>query len=186
MFGRRPLPFVFHMFGVYPPEILGGNPLAIKTQLGLQIANRGPGVASDLFMTLKIQSSPKGCELGVLPDTSDWWSIWQALGRVFSAISKPGVRLPPEALLQPFTLFWTLTPPFEGSLDIEVTCGSGLSPLWKFNLSNSAENIENCYLQALKDHQDGKESYPDFWGAKLLSEKHSDDQTDAFMKPEKI
>ncbi|RJR31500.1 MAG: ATP-binding protein [Desulfobacteraceae bacterium] len=156
MFGRRPQPSVFHLFALGYPQIIGTEPLSIKLELGLQVTNSGPGVASDLFMTAKIYSKPgENCELGILPQDQNIWTHWAAFGTYFTAMSKQETRLPPDAILQPFVLSLVLKPPFTKKVDIEGICGCGNAPSFKFRIKKVASEVHKYYFEICTLHMKG-------------------------------
>ena len=164
MFGRRPQPSVFHMYSDEYPEVLTTDPQTVKTKLGLQLYNKGPGVASDLFMTLTIFSSPgENCKIKINPGEEDFWKYWTYVGVEFSAINKPEFRLPPQSRLHPFILEMQLVPPFTKKLEIVGTCGCGEAPIWNFKLEKEAAEIEAQYLEFLEKYRVDTTFRPNFW-----------------------
>ncbi|MDP1993120.1 MAG: ATP-binding protein [Syntrophales bacterium] len=156
MFGRSPQPFIFQMFTSQYPTVSGSSDPCIKTTLGVQIANGGLGIASDLFMSLKFLAKPgKNCSFSIqTPDPSSW-TVWSFLGVHYTSISKDHIHLPPDAQLQPYVITLTLQPPFDGKLMIEGLCGCGQSPSFNFTLENSASNIEKMYNAFLVSQRRG-------------------------------
>lgn len=156
MFGRRPQPSVFHMFALGYPKINEGEPLSIKLELGLQVANSGPGVANDLFMTIKLYSKPGiNCELGILPKDPNNWTHWSAFGMEFTAMSKRETRLPPDSRLQPFVLSLELRPPFSEKLEIEGVCGCGNAPSFNFKIKKESPEVKKYYFDISVLHKKG-------------------------------
>ena len=156
MFGRRPQPSVFHMFVLGFPEITRSEPFSIKLELGLQVANSGPGIASDLFMTIKIFSKPgENCQLAISPQDPNNWNHWSTFGMQFSAISKYETRLPPDGILQPFVLSLELRPPFSRNIDIKGTCGAGNAPSFNFAITKEFTDINRYYLEMAALQQNG-------------------------------
>jgi len=140
MFGRRPQPNIYHLFTGDPPELISEK---IKVQLDFLITNRGPGIASDLFMNALVISVPGDkCDLyfGVL-NPKDWTGHF-LYGRKMTAISKSHIRLAPEAEVFVFRMDLYLVPPFTRDLVIDGICGSGQSPSCKFTIQNN--NICLC------------------------------------------
>lgn len=178
MFGRRPQPSVFQMFLSSYPEVIDLGVVQIKSTLGLQIANGGRGIASDLFMTLKAISKPgPTCKLTVeTPDLNNW-TVWSFLDIHFTAISKGDIKLPPEAQLQPFVVTLILSPPFGTDLKIEGLCGCGQAPSFSFTIENKGSVIEQLYYDFISKYPDNlskdfkavHEEY-DFWNLKEKSE----------------
>ena len=145
MFGRRPQPEIYNSFTLGPPKFdrISG---VLKIGMGLLLVNRGPGIASDLFMNAWIMSVPgETCQiLFDKPDLNSWTGNW-AFGRHISLISKPEVRLPPRTQLQPLTMHIELAPSFSKALTIDATCGCGQAPLYRFAISKDGPSIEKFY-----------------------------------------
>lgn len=98
MFGRRPQPNVFNMFLTGYPEVIDMGAVQIKSVMGLQIANGGRGIASDLFMTVKAISTPgPNCKLTVETTDLNNWTAWSFATIHFTAISKDHIKLPSSA-----------------------------------------------------------------------------------------
>jgi len=167
MFGRRPQPFIFHMFTSQPYEFIQSTS-HLKSVMGIQIANGGLGIASDLFMSFKFISIPgKNCRLSVQPLDLTNWLVWSFLDIRFTAISKMDIRLPPDAQLQPLAITMMLAPPFEKDLKIEGLCGCGQSPSFKFIIQNNADTINRLYNDFVRNYSSG--TLPDWAG---VSEKY--------------
>lgn len=181
MFGRRPQPHVFHMFLSGYPEIANysaSKNTTIKTVLGLQVANGGRGIASDLFMTLKAVSVPgSNCNLSVEPYDMGSWTVWHFMKIQFTAISKSHIKLPPDAQLQTFILTMLLSPPFDGELRIEGLCGCDQAPSFNFTIENQASKLEQLYNKFISKYPDdlpknfkAVHDEFDFWNLKEKSE----------------
>ncbi|MBU1323573.1 MAG: ATP-binding protein [Elusimicrobia bacterium] len=147
MFGRRPQPFVFISYTVGPAKFVGQK---INLEIGLLMYNRGPGIAKDMFVNSTLKSSPgPNCQIAFeTPDIKNW-SGGFSFGRFVNLISKPTLRLPPEAHVQPLVLNLTFLPPFNDDLEISIMCGSGNSAPMKSSLTNTKEQIELVYSKYL-------------------------------------
>jgi len=178
MFGRRPQPNVFIMYGIDLPEVINSDPKQLKLYLGLQVANGGQGIASDIFMNFHFSSSPGGgCSLQVQPQDLDNWVTWNAFGVRFTAISKKDIRLPPGALLQPFAIILNIAPPFTGEFKIEGICGCGQSQSYNFTIENNSKKLEELYYKFLYVYEteplkndDKTQKAFDFWNLYEISE----------------
>jgi Schlafen, AlbA_2 len=168
MFGRRPQPKIFNMYTMVPPKIklnddifdqIPGIPPTvesdkyIKTTLGIQLFNEGPGIGHDVFMWLRTfhKCGPK-CILSIEPMQKNW-SSWKSFGVEFTTISDSGFRLPPGVRIQPFVLDLFLMPPFDDSLEIEGQCGSAESPSYNFSFKNSKKSISKIYNKYIRDYE---------------------------------
>ena len=58
-----------------------------------------------------------------------------------SAISRPEIRLPPEAEVTPFELNLIFRPPFEDALRFSGVCGCSGAPLHRFEFMRSKGEI---------------------------------------------
>jgi hypothetical protein len=178
MFGRRPQPFIFQMYTTAPPKLIDSTVPKLKTVLGVQIANGGQGIATDLFMSLKFISKPGvNCNLAVeTPDLNNW-TVWSFMDFHCTAISKDAIKLPPDAQLQPFIINLLLEPPFENNLKIEGLCGCGQSESFSFSIENDGQVIQKLYNDFLEksrkgDLKDWTEMHGqfDFWNLKEKAE----------------
>jgi hypothetical protein len=145
MFGRRPQPEIYTSYTIGSPKFdAAKGTLAIV--MGFLLVNRGPGIASDLFINAWVMSAPgENCQiLFDTPDEKSWTGNW-AFGRHISLISKPGIRLPPRTQFQPIVMHMHLTPPFLKDLAIDGTCGCGQSPPYRFAISKDASSIQTFF-----------------------------------------
>jgi hypothetical protein len=178
MFGRRPQPFVFQMFITAPPQLIESAVPKLKTVLGVQIANGGQGIATDLFMSLKfISTIGDNCTFEVQTPDLNNWTVWSFMKLHFTAISKDNIKLPPDAQLQPFIINLVLEPPFENKLKIEGLCGCGQSESFSFSIENDAQVIQRLYNDFLEKSRKGDlkdwtdiHGQFDFWNLKEKSE----------------
>ena len=178
MFGRRPQPSVFIMYGMSLPEVIDASSPKLRVELGLQVANGGMGIASDVFMNINIVESPGGgCSLQIQPQDTTNWMMWNAFGVKFTAISNKDIRLPPDAILQPMALIFTISPPFKGNLIIEGICGCGQAETFSFTMGNDSKKLEELYYKyfevikttTLENDETTHKAF-DFWNLAELSE----------------
>jgi len=153
LFGRRPQPHVYHMFTIPPAEIQGGR---VKIKVGFLIRNQGPGIASNIFITLLLFKFPgPDGSIGFQPsDTQNWSGSW-SFGRHLSLIAKDGLRLPPTAHCQPVIMEAYIEPPFDVGFRLEGTVGSAESEPHTFCLECSVEKIESLYMDLIKKSANG-------------------------------
>ena len=154
LFGRRPQPHVFHMFTT-GPAIIDGT--AIKIQVGFLIRNQGPGIASNIFITLLLYDFPgEDGSISFQPHDPQNWSGTFSFGRHLSLVSKDGVKLPPNAHCQPVIMDAVIVPPFEKGLRLEGTVGSAESEPHSFTLNCEAEKISSLYQDLMEKASKGK------------------------------
>jgi hypothetical protein len=149
MFGKRPQPNLILWFIHQDPKIVDEK---IELELGFQIRNDGHGIAKDIFVNCMVFSSP--ILLGFKPEKSDWMGNF-AYGRIMGLISKPEIRLAPDAHIQPLCMDMILEPPFEKNLKVELSCGCSGAPIFRFNWENSSENVEQLYNEIMAKHRSG-------------------------------
>jgi schlafen family protein len=154
MFGRVPQPHVFHSYLVSRPGLEG---TAIKSAVGIALCNEGPGIASDLFLSVRMDSHPgRNSEIRFdPPDRENWTGIW-AFERGINLICKAGYRLPPEAQVQPLILHLTFAPPFESDLEFKGIAGAGGAPPYRFTLNQTAAELGRAHTEYLQLHRDGR------------------------------
>jgi hypothetical protein len=152
MFGQRPQPDVFINFPVDPAIINAGS---IVVTIIFMICNGGAGIASDIFINLKMISSP-GEKCRVLFDTlqPEYWIQNFALGRFLTLISKHELRLPPDSSIEAVRMILSIEPPFDRDFRMDCLCGCGQAPSFKFELKQSQGVIEELYTQFLKKNEE--------------------------------
>ena len=143
LFGRRPQPHVFHMFTTAPAKLQDET---IKISVGFLIRNQGPGIASNVFITLLVYDFPGEDESIAIQrsDPQNWTGTW-SFGRHLSLIAKDGVKLPPNAHFQPIIMEAYVAPPFDNDFRLEGTVGSAESEPHTFTLSCKRETITSLY-----------------------------------------
>ncbi|HHT9146865.1 MAG TPA: AlbA family DNA-binding domain-containing protein [Candidatus Wunengus sp. YC61] len=147
MFGRRPQPDVYPNYSILQAEIIDER---IRLQINFTIRNKGPGVASDLFMNVMVISIPgSNCDCSCEARESQWISqITKGINRgqiIVNVISASTLRLAPEAFYTPISILLDIAPPFTEKLIIDGNCGCGQSPSYKFRIENDSKTIEKLY-----------------------------------------
>jgi len=143
LFGRRPQPHVFHMFTTAPATIENSK---VKISVGFLIRNQGPGIASNVFITLMLVRVPGSDEsIGFQQSDPQNWSGSWSFGRHLSLIAKDGIKLPPTAHCQPVIMEAYIGPPFDEGFRLEGTVGSAESEPHTFSLECSPEKIDSLY-----------------------------------------
>ncbi len=154
LFGRRPQPHVFPQFPSEPVEIQGKR---VKIKVGFLIRNEGPGIASNVFITLMLHKCPGpdgSISFQTSEDTQNWSGSW-SFGRHLSLIAKDGLRLPPTAHCQPVIMEAYIEPPFNNGFRLKGTVGSAESEPHTFFLESTAERIEFLYNDLLEKSAEG-------------------------------
>lgn len=148
LFGKRPQPYVFVNYTLSPAKVVRDG---LYLQAGFMVHNRGPGIATDLYLNSTIRSSAGDqCVLAfATPDTNNWTGSF-SFGAIINLIGVPTFRLSPEGMSQPLILQATIKPPFTMELEISVMCGSGGSVPMKSVLGNTKEEIQKIYDSCTK------------------------------------
>jgi hypothetical protein len=152
MFGLRPLPHVFHQFVVAPAKVLEDQ---ITFELGILIRNQGPGIATDLYLNLIFLEGGAGGARITFEVPEDSWSGRRSFGIHTSLISRPDLRLPPEAFVQPLLLNVNLRAPFESGIRGEGMVGAGQSPPSRFQFKKSRASLGRLHNEILASHRAG-------------------------------
>lgn len=165
MFGRRPQPVLFNMYGVQNPEIaiVSGRRI-VRFSIGFILTNPGPVQARDLYLNVCL-FLPKPYSKAVFNVTDTRWTGHQEFGIQMSLISVENYRLPPGSKIQPLEMRFELSKPFNTDWDLKQSFGcegmshqevtSRVSPaeldsLWeKFNIENRTGSIEWDFLNTL-------------------------------------
>ena len=152
MFGRVPQPNVFPVFTIGSGKVVGD---AIECSVGIIIRNEGPGIASDLFVNLLVVSFPwDPSSLALVPTSDNWTTTW-SFGRDMSLISKPGYRLPPEALAQPLLLNLRIEPPFKHPATVRGMVGAGGTTPSRFTWHVEPQEIRIAYSEFMHSARNG-------------------------------
>lgn len=148
MFGRRPQPHIAPNYVIGPA---GVEPRGqVKSELLYAVGNFGLGIAEDIFFHLMVmESGGENCRVSFSNPEESLWSGTFVFGRKIQLISKPGVRLAPEALINATTLTAMMIPPFDRPFHCQGVCGaSGAEPL-RFEVRRTAEEIQAAYATLL-------------------------------------
>lgn len=150
MFGRRPQPAIKHHHFV-PREPIR-RPHGIETQVSINLHNYGRGIAEDIFVNFEQTSVPgELCSVVWQPSTEqEIWSGRTVLDSKIQMITKPGVRLPPEATLMPFSLVITISNPITADLEFTGMCGCSGGEPWTFTYKRTAAEIVDATDRLLK------------------------------------
>lgn len=131
MFGKRPQPYIFHMWDVPKAKITLDrmSQSAIEFSIGLTLSSWGPGIAKDLYVNLTIVP-PKGPSSSSVsfPDPNNW-KAYQSYGVIFNLISMPEYRLAPNMIAHPINLKFHFEEPFLSDFNYKITYGHANSPI---------------------------------------------------------
>ena len=122
MFGRRPQPDIVGQWLTAPAQVFGS---VVQCQVGYLLRNKGPGIARDIFLDVKVLSAGEpSCKIECTLADQINWNCSFSLGRFCSLMGKPEYRMPPGALAQPLFMTITFSPPFTtlGSFYLDPSC----------------------------------------------------------------
>ena len=158
MFGRRPAPTLVPFWSSGHAQFTQG---ALTFELGASIRNDGPGIARDIFQSIRVFSGSGGntkIEFG-LGDSRNW-SHSSAFGFAFNSVCEHSYRLPPCAFAQPATIRFIVAPPFEIPVKIERTDGcEGIHPKTVI-LESSADAMKHAYDELMSAVQVASKQVP--------------------------
>ena len=159
MFGRRPQPIVFNMYAIPPVKIIENAPddKFVELSVGLLVANKGPAIARDIYLHVKIVLPGNRCEASFNHMDNNFIG-YNLFGMWVSVISKDGFKVAPEAFVQPIILSFRLRPPFEKNLFIEEVLGCEGSPITKIITDQPPEEIKVLYNEFIGTTPDQEES----------------------------
>jgi hypothetical protein len=159
LFGRRPQPFVFHMWCGSPPKLVSVPPdqQGIEFNFGIQLGSHGPGLARDLYLNLDFVKPKGNTQMWVTPDKTNWTGNF-AFGRMTQLVSMDSFKLAPQSFTQPLTLKIVFVPPFEGDLSYKIVFGHEGSPTRKVEAVVSKGTIQVAYKSFLKSSQRDEEA----------------------------
>ena len=127
LFGRRPQPFVFHMWTFPPAKVVWmlTGLVSVECSIGFMLGSYGPGLARDLYVNLQI-FPPRGashCVVSISDQIN--WTGQNAFGVMWNLVSIDAFKLAPQSMTQPIVLHLSFAPPFESDFRYEITFGHG-------------------------------------------------------------
>ena len=138
MFGRAPQSRLLQHYVVSQLVVKNG---AVVFNVGLLIANAGPGIARDVYVNVS-HSGPGGPSSVVVRYSENRvWTSVTTFGGLHSLITQEGIRLPPESYVNPLAIDCALRPPFESALTIRGLIGASGSVPQRFELVASQTNL---------------------------------------------
>lgn len=146
LFGRRPQPKIqHHYFAPRAPSIVAEG--IVKTEIGVMLRNFGRGIGEDIFLNLSVTSHPgRNCQ--IIFQASEEEKVWSGnlvLDRHMQMITRPGVRLAPEADLRPLRLEINLQNPIEDDFAFKGMCGCSGGEPWSFEFRVTILDLVNAF-----------------------------------------
>jgi hypothetical protein len=163
LFGRRPQPFVFHMWTIQPAKVVQQltGLVAVECSIGFMLGSHGPGLARDLYVNLKI-FPPKGASQGAVSISDQTnWTGQHAFGVMWNLVSIDAFKLAPQSMTRPIVLQLSFAPPCESDFWYEITFGHQGSPVRKVEARVIPEVLQEAY-EACKDSGEGDEIRREF------------------------
>ena len=145
-FGRRPQSAIKHHFFVSKMPVFMPD-RSVKTQAGLMIRNYGRGIAEDIFVNVgPTCHSGKECKITFKPsDDGETWSGRYLLNQQVQMMTRPGIRLAPEADLMPVSIDMTLRLPIERDFALSGVCGCAGGEPWRFEFRAEKADLAAAY-----------------------------------------
>ena len=150
MFGRRPLPTVFHMWrcdGAVSPDsyapLITDRPTATPfVACEVIIRNHGASVVRDVYANLRVQIPGLNCKFELDPRASSpaVWSHHSSVGGIH-AISDDRFRLAPAAMVVPIAFKIFFVAPFIRALEWELSFGCEGSQVHRVMCSISPDEV---------------------------------------------
>jgi hypothetical protein len=145
LFGRHPQPFIFHNWVIYPPAIKQDG--SIHVGLGFALANKGPGIARELYVNAKFFPPRGGSEVKFQTLDETNWTGRFALDHLLNLISTDSYKLAPGGVAEPFSIELYLRPPFASDLFYEITFGHQNWPTLKLAATTQLVTIADAYIR---------------------------------------
>ena len=125
----------------------------VMFDVGLALANRGKGIARDIYMNCTV--SGVGPYLEVQREATDKrFSGGHAFGFITNLISSGDFRLAPEGFIQPIVLHVKMKPPFNAPFSIGLSVGAeGQMPM-KGTISRTEEELAFLYKEVMAGRSD--------------------------------
>jgi hypothetical protein len=151
MFGRQPVPNIFHMWGCggktspksWDPLITHWPTSTPYVWLGPIIRNHGVTVARDVYVNFSLSIPGPQC-MAEVTKREQAFNFWESIGG-WHLISNDQYRLAPGGMVTPFALTLYLRPPFQAPLDYELSFGCSGSPVHRVVTTVPAAAVEQAY-----------------------------------------
>jgi hypothetical protein len=150
LFGRRPQPFVFHMWVSSPPKLahISSHRHGIEFNFGIQLGSHGPGLARGLYLNADFGIPAGGTKMWFEPDRTNWTGNF-AFARMIQLVSHDSYKLAPEAFATPLTIKVVFAEPFESDLYYKIVFGHDDAPTRKIEQAVQVFQIREAFLEML-------------------------------------
>ena len=151
MFGRQPVPNVFHMWGCggattpdsFAPLVTTRPTSTPYVWLAPIIRNHGVAVVRDVYVNFELRIPGPNCR-AEMSKRDPAFQFWESVGG-WHLISNDQYRLAPAGMVTPFALTMYLQPPFEAPLAYELSFGCTGSPVGHATAEIPASAVEQAY-----------------------------------------
>lgn len=152
MFGKRPSPYIFHMWqvggGLSPAssDVVVASTLPTSTPyvlFKLIIRNHGVTVAKDLYVNYVVSLPGPHCT--IYPSNMKGWQGTESMRDWHHIIAPEGYRLPPAAMVNPIQFKVFLRPPIEQGFSYEISFGCEGSPVYRVVKTVSVKQVVDAY-----------------------------------------
>jgi hypothetical protein len=146
MFGRAPLPSVFHTWVAEQVIVEPGIRSTHRARLSatIMLHNAGPGMARHVYINFQLFPPESGMEIDSQVLDTDWTGATLA-GMVVSVIAPEPFRLAPGGHVPPVTFNLRIEPPFSGRFSFRVSYGAEGTPLTSIEKTVTASDLEELY-----------------------------------------
>lgn len=174
MFGRFPQPEITIHF-VDSHRSRNGNG-GIDFRLAIALQNEGLGIASQVFLNVKV-ISPGGSEAKVLFTDFDQeqWNTSLIAECIWSSVLKQDGRLPPEGLVLPVSLNISLQEPYDQDFRVICLAGAEGSAPARAILRVPADELRRLFAQEMDAPEEGQTQFGSRVVARLLKVDENQD-----------
>lgn len=133
LFARRSEPLIFPMWHFYPVRVDGSGANAVfKGTVVPVLANHGPGLARDLYLSITLWTPNREWEVAFEQRDPGQWDYRLMLGIRMAAVMKDGVKVAPKTDATPFAMRFMMKGPFTEDLRFRIIYGHGNGPVMQF------------------------------------------------------
>jgi|ERR1035437_2410496 hypothetical protein len=159
MFGRQPVPNIFHLWGCggkttpqsWAPLVTWHPTSTPYVWLEITIRNHGVTVVRDVYVNSLLQIPGPNCRAEMSKRDPEF-RFSESLGG-WHLISQDQYRLAPAGMVAPFSLTLYLKPPFEVPLRYELSFGCAGSPVHRVVATVPPATIEQAYNAYIATHR---------------------------------
>jgi|SRR5271157_589495 len=159
MFGRQPVPNVFHMWGCggktspqsWAPPVSHYPTSTPYVWIEVTIRNHGVTVVRDVYVNFLLRIPGPNCQ-AEMSKRDPQFRFSESVGG-WHLISQDQYRLAPAGMVAPFSLTLYLKPPFEAPLQYELSFGCEGSAVHRVVATVPAATVEKAYRAYITTNQ---------------------------------